>query len=190
MKLATGGLMESFGPYAYLSGAAFNTFTTKKDVSPLPIPRIPAGRFEIGSVLKIEAEGEYSCTTGSPTLNFGLYLGAHDGTATVPTITTDIALSAAMAPGASALTAMPWRMEYRGKVTKVGSAGTLLGHGDLEFGTSLTALTTFPIPITAALRTVALNTTIDNAIGVSGTWSASNAANSITTYNLTVVVMN
>lgn len=190
MKLAGGALQESLGPYAPLSGAAFNTFTTKKDVSPLPIPKILAGRLDLGAILEIEAEGEWSCTTGSPTVNFGFYLGTHDGTATAPTIVTDIALSSAMACGASALTGMPWRMEWRGKCIKVGSSGQLLGGGALYFGTSLTAFSIVPIPITQALRTFAINTTVENAVGVSGTWSASNAANSITTYFVNANIKN
>jgi len=190
MKLSNAGLQESLGPYANLGGLAFTTFTTKKDISPLPIPKIPAGRLDIGSMLKIEAEGEWSCTTGSPTIILGLYLGTHDGTLAIPAIVTDIALSSAMACGAGALTGMPWRLEWRGKCIKVGSAGQLVGNGELNFGTSLTAFNNVPIPITQALRTLAINTTVENAIGVSGTWSASNAANSLTTYNLTASILN
>jgi len=189
MKLAAGAMVETLGPYANLSGLAFNTFTTKKDVSPLPIPKIPPSRLSIGDILKIEAEGEWSCTTGSPTLVFGLYLGTHDGTAAVPAIVTDLALSSAMACGASALVGMPWRLEWRGKCIKVGATGQLLGGGDLEFGTSLTAFSSVPIPITKALRTVAISTIVENAIGVSATWSASNAANEIITYAITASIL-
>jgi len=191
MKLGGASIVECFGPFATVSGTAANTFTTKRDVSPLPIPRIPAGTLFVGDVIKIEAEGEYSCTTGSPTIIFGLHLGTYLDDGVTPTVVTDIALSSAMAPGASALTAMPWRMEWRGKVTKTGATGTMIGEGDLEFGTSLTAFTGVPIPITAALRTVSpLNTTIDNRVGVSATWSASSASNSITTYNITCMRLN
>ena len=56
MKLANSALQEWMGPFANDVGIAYNTFTTKKDVSPLPIPRIPAGRLEIGTIIKIEAE--------------------------------------------------------------------------------------------------------------------------------------
>jgi hypothetical protein len=183
-------LVNCVGPFAQASGAAFNTFTTKQDVSPRPVPRILPGMVRAGSIIKIEAEGEWSCTTGSPTLTFGLFHGTHTGDTSAPTSLTDIALSSAMPCGASALTAMPWRMEWRGKVTKTGSAGSMIGQGDLEFGTSLTTFSDVPIPITAALRTVAIDTTTDRAIGVSATWSASNAANSITTYSITVLILN
>lgn len=181
-------LTEPVGPFAVASGAAFNTFTTKKDVSPLPIPRIMAGKLRAGSVVKIEAEGEYS-TTATPTLVWGLYLGTHSGEQTAPTITTDIALSSAITTPSGAA-AFPWRMEWRGKVTKVGSSGSMIGNGTLEQGTALTTQASFPIPITQALRTVAINTTVENAVGVSATWSASSASNSITTYNITVLILN
>lgn len=181
-------LTEPVGPFSVASGAAFNTFTTKKDVSPLPIPRIPAGKLRAGSVVKIEAEGEYS-TTGTPTLAWGLYLGTHTGEQTAPSITTDIALSSVITTPSGAA-AFSWRMEWRGKVTKTGSAGSIIGNGTLEQGITLTTQSSFPIPITQALRTVAINTTIENAIGVSATWGTSSISNSITTYNLTVLILN
>jgi hypothetical protein len=62
--------------------------------------------------------------------------------------------------------------------------------GDLEIGTSLTAITTVSIPITLALRTVTLNTTVANAIGVCGTFSASSASNNVRTYQITASLLN
>lgn len=189
MKIATGSFKESFAPFAPYPGAAFASFTTKKDVSPLPIPRIPAGRLELGSIIEIEAEGEYS-TTGTPNGTWGLYLGTYDdASGSTPTITTDIALSSVIVTP-SAAAAFPWRMRWRGKVNKTGSSGTVIGTGELIQGTSLTAQSTFPIPITLALRTVAINTTIDNRIGVSFTWGTSSASNSVTTYIVTADVVN
>lgn len=178
------------GPFTTkLTPTAFNTFTTKQSVSTLPIPQIPAGVLRAGSIVKIEAEGEYG-TTGTPTLVWGLFLGTHDGTDTnAPTITTDIALSSAITTPSGAA-AFPWRMEWRGRVTKTGSSGLIVGNGALEQGTSLTAQTSFPIPITQALRTVAINTTIANAVGVSATWGASSVSNTITVYDLSVLILN
>lgn len=176
-------------PFAGLAPVAYNTFTTKRDVSPLPVPRIPAGVLRAGSMVKIEAEGEYG-TTGTPNLTFGLYLGTHDGTTTTtPTIVTDIALSSVIVTPSGAA-AFSWRMEWRGRVTKTGSAGTIVGCGDLEQGITLTTQSTFPIPITQALRTVAINTDTANAIGVSATWGTSSVSNTITTYNLSVLILN
>lgn len=179
-------LIDPVPPFAPDKSTAFASFTTKQDCSPRPIPVIPANRLRVGSMIKIEAEGEYS-TTGTPTLAWGLYLGTHDGTTgTAPTISTDIALSSAITTP-SAAAAFHWRMEWRGKVTKTGSSGSMIGTGDLEQGITLTTESTFPIPITAALRTVAINTTIDNAIGVSATYGTSSASNTFTTYSITVL---
>jgi hypothetical protein len=181
-------LVNCVGPFSQASGAAFNTFTTKQDVSPRPLPRILPGMLRAGSVIKIEAEGEYSSLTGA-SLTLGLFHGTHTGDTSAPTSLTDIALSSIIVTGTTPA-AWPWRMEWRGKVTKTGSAGSMIGHGDLEFGTSLIAFSDFPIPITAALRTVAIDTTTDRAIGVSGTWGASSASNQIITYNITVQIFN
>jgi hypothetical protein len=184
MKLGGASIVECFGPFATVAGSAFNTFTTKKDVSPLPLPRIPGGVLMVGDVLEVEAEGEYSCATGVVATP-GLYLGTFDDAAgSTPAIVTDIALASAITTGTSPA-AWSWHMRWRGKITKTGASGSMTGSGNLDFGTSLTALTTTPIPITAALRVVAINTTIDNRIGVSWTWGASAAGNTVTSYNLT-----
>jgi len=190
MKLANSALQEWMGPFANDVGIAYNTFTTKKDVSPLPIPRIPAGRLELGTIIKIEAEGEYSCATGvvaTPGLHTSL---SYDGAVgSVPAIDHDIALASAITTGTNPA-AWPWRMEWRGKVTKLGTAGSMKGNGTLEFGTSLIAYLAANqvLPITAALRTVAINTFVDNNIGVSWTWGASAAGNTVTTYQITCVL--
>jgi len=176
-------------PFAPDVSTAYASFTTKQDCSPRPVPRILPGMLDVGSIIKVEAEGEYS-TTGTPNLTWGLYLGTHDGTTgTAPTIVTDIALSSVIVTPSGAA-AFHWRMEWRGKVTKIGSSGSITGTGNLEQGTSLTAETTFPIPITAALRTFAINTTVENAIGVSATYGTSSSSNTFKTYDLTVLILN
>lgn len=185
MKLGGASIVECFGPFSTDKGAAFASFTTKKDVSPLPIPRIPGGILVVGDVLEVEAEGEYSCATGVAA-TAGLYLGTFDdATGSTPAITTDIALSSVITTGTNPA-AWSWHMRWRGKITKTGTSGSMIGYGNLDFATSLTALTTSPIPITAALRVVAINTTIDNRVGVSWTWGASAAGNTVTTYIVTV----
>jgi hypothetical protein len=175
------------GPFPTAVGAAFSTFTTKQDISPLPVPVIGANQLRLGSKLKIEAEGEIS-STGSPTFVFGLFLGTL-GASGVPTIVSTLAESAAVTIGAAA-SAWPWRMEYRGIVTATGTSGSIVGMGDVEFGTSLTAFTTAPMPITQALRTVTIDTTLFRAIGVCGTWSASSASNIVKVLNFSAILLN
>jgi hypothetical protein len=90
----------------------------------------------------------------------------------------------------SGAAAFHWRLEYRGLVTAFGTSGSITGTGSLEYGTSLTAITSVPIPITLALRTVTINTTIANGVGVVATWGASSASNIIITYNCTTILQN
>ena len=64
------------------------------------------------------------------------------------------------------------------------------GSGTLTLGTSLTAYAQSPIPITLALRTVAIDTTIARGIGVCATWGTSSASNSIKVYKHNLLVKN
>jgi hypothetical protein len=169
-------------------GPAYNTFTTRQDISPRgagigELPTIQGGMLGFGSKLKIEAEGEFS-TTGAPTLSIGCYIGTAAGA-----ITTVLAENTAVATGSGAA-AWPWRLEWRGIVVATGVTGSVVGMGNLEFGTSLTAATTFQIPSTLALRTIVWDTTIARSVGICATWGTSSVSNTIKTYNLSVMVLN
>ena len=174
------------GPFSTAIGAAFNTFTTQQFVDVLPVPVILPYQMRPGTRLKIEAEGEYS-STATPTLVIGCAFGTVGATGA---LATPVVLAASSALATSTAAAFDWRLEYKGVVTAVGSTGSITGTGTVEQGTSLTARTTVPIPITLALRTVAINTTISNGVGVVATWSASSASNSIKVYNCTVLLQN
>lgn len=178
-------LTEAVSPFHTAAGAAFNTFTTKKDVSPQPLPVILPDKVRKGSKLSIRAKGEYS-TTGTPTFRTGFWFGTRAGT-----ITGDIAVTGLVATP-SAATAWPWELEWDGIVTATGASGTLLGQGKSKLGlTVATFSTSIPFPITAALRTVTgFDTTIERAIGVSAEWGTSNVANQIIVNDLRVLVMN
>lgn len=181
-------LVNTVGPFATALGASFGTFTTKQDVSPTPSPVIPANVLRIGSRIKIEAEGEFS-TTATPTLVLGFYVGLPGASGAPAAITTTIAESSAITT-ASGAAAFPWRMEYRGLVTIMGTSGSITGQGNIDFGTALTTFSSTPIPITAALRTVTLDTTIARAFGVCATYSASSASNTVRVHNITVQLLN
>lgn len=171
------------GPFQTAIGAAFASFTTRQDISPTPLPVINGYQLRLGSKIFIEADGEFS-TTGTPNLTLGFYIGT-----AAAAITTAIAESSVITTG-SAAAAWPWHMEWRGIVTAVGTSGSVTGNGYLDLGTSLTAMSRTPIPITLALRTFTWDTTIARAVGVCATWSASSASNSIKTYNHTVTLPN
>jgi len=170
-------------PFHTAAGSSFGSFTTKQDVSPSPLPVVNAGTARIGQKLWLKANGEFS-TTGTPTLSLGFYIGT-----VAAAITTDIAISSLITTGSGAA-AWPWEMEWLGTFTALGTAGTIVGSGELKLGTSLTAWTTAPIPITQALRTVTWDTTIARAIGVSAAYSASSASNTVKVNNLAAVLLN
>lgn len=174
-------------PFAPAIGNNFNTFTTRQDVSPLPVPIIPPNAPRPGTMLKMEAEGEWSAT-GTPTLVLGFYVGLPGASGAPAAITTILAESGAIA--LTALTNIPWRMELRGKIVTVGTSGSIVLLGDIEMGSSLTAFATTAIPITLALRTVALDTTLARACGICATFSVSNVANNVRVYSHTVLLQN
>lgn len=176
-------LTEPIGPLPTAVGASFNTFTTKQDVSPFPLPVVNGYKLELGSKLWIQSYGEFS-TTGTPTLSLGYYIGTAAGA-----ITTDIAVSSAITT-ASGAAAFPWALEWFGIVTgTLGTTATLVGGGELKLGTSLTAWTSTPIPISQALRTFTWDTTIPRAIGVSAAYSASSASNTVKVNGHTAVLL-
>jgi hypothetical protein len=178
-------LVTPVGPFHTGIGTANNTFTTRRDVSPQPLPVIAGQTLRLGSKLKIEAEGEYS-TTGTPTLSIGVWFGTIAGA-----ITDQWEYTAAATVSAAA--AFPWRLEWRGLVTgTLGATTTIVGMGEVELGTSLTVQgAAFPIPSTAALRTRATyDSTIGRAWGVCATYGTSSASNGITCYNLSMMLLN
>lgn len=176
-------LVDPIGPFPAAIGNNFNTFTTRQDVSPTPLPTVLPGQLQIGSRIVIQSNGEFS-TTGTPTLSLGTYIGTQ-----AAVITTVIAEYTAAATGSGAAS-WPWWMEWMGIVTAVGTAGSVTGSGFVVLGSSLVATTTLPIPSTLALRTITWDTTIARAVGVCATFGTSNAANNVRTYNHSVTLIN
>jgi len=175
------------GPFSTAIGAAFNTFTTRQFVDALPVPVILPYQLRPGTRLKIEAEGEFS-TTGTPTLSIGCAFGIVGATGSLGTAVV-LAEYTAAATG-SAAASWPWRLEYRGVVTAVGTAGSITGQGTVDLGTSLTAQTGISIPSTLALRTVAIDTTISRGVGIVATWGTSSVSNSIKVYQTLAMLQN
>lgn len=178
-------LCEPVGPFPAAASAAFNTFTTKQNVTTLgQVPVIPAGKLRAGSKLSLRAAGNFS-TTATPTLSLGFWVGTR-----ALAMTIDLAISSLITTGSGAA-AWPWIMEWDGICTAAAVAGSLLGQGRLYLGTALTTFASpVPIPITAALRTVAVDTTIERAIGVSAAYSASSASNQVQVDDLRALILN
>lgn len=178
-------LTEPIGPFPAAASTAFNTFTTKQNVTTLGnVPVIPGTKLRAGSKLSVSARGNFS-TTATPTLQLGFWIGTR-----ALAMTIDLALSSAITTGSGAA-AWPWIMEWDGFCTKADVSGTLLGQGLLYLGTSLTTFATpVPIPLTQALRTVAIDTTVERAVGVMAAFSASSISNQVQVDDLRVSVLN
>jgi len=171
-------------PHPTARGSAKNTFTSYQDVSPLPLPSSYANELKLGSKVIVEAYGEFS-TTGTPTLQVGTIYGATAGAAGGVAI----GQSAQITTG-SAAAAWPWHYRWNGIVTAVGSSGTVYGAGILDLGTSLTAISASPCPVTAAARSATIDTTVAKLWGIGATWGTSSASNSITVDVFNVQILN
>lgn len=160
-------------PQPNARGAAFNTFTTAKCVSPTPLAVTYANELKVGTKLQLEAVGEFS-TTGTPTMRLGFAYGMTAG----GLLSTGVALAASdlVATGSGAV-AWAWHLNYWGIVTAVGATGTIYGSGTLDLASSLIAMATKPIPITAAARSVTIDTTVMKTWGVFAEFGTSSVSN-------------
>lgn len=165
-------LVTPFGPVHAYDGAAFATFTTFQDVSPVPSILIPQQQLEVGLDLELEAWGEFS-TTGTPTLSIGFWFN---------TAATVLAQSSTITTGSGAAS-WPWHAEWHGTLRVAGTGstgGSWTGQGRLELGTALTTFATpVPIPVTLAARTVTCDVSAARSVGVGAAWGTSSASNSI-----------
>jgi hypothetical protein len=153
-------------------GLSYNTSTTLTDVSfgaaTNPI-WIPGNSLDVGTVLNVKAWGTFAVSATTPTLILGIYYGAVAGVA--------LAATTARAVTDSATVSWPWTIELTGLVVATGTAGSIEVRGRRWLGTSLVASGSIEIPETAALATVAIDTTIAKAITVGAQWGTSAAAN-------------
>jgi hypothetical protein len=165
------------GPMSAAAGSAV-TAAALTAGTPLPAPIIPGGTIAAGSEIDLIAHLEMTSTSSTPTLTMGFYIGAVGGAIGSATL---IAATSAQAMSASA-TAWPIIMRYRGTFRAISpSAGVVHGHGELLYGTSLTAWSTAPFPVTAAARTVStLNTQQSNQLDVGITLSSTTGSPSVT----------
>jgi hypothetical protein len=176
-------------PFPKSLGTAKTTFTSYQDVAGIAsdqssLPASLPGDLKRGTKIQVEAFGEFS-TTGTPTLQIGGIYGATPGAAGG----TAFAQSAAITTG-SAAAAWSWHYNAWGLITQVGSSGTLVIMGILDLGTSLTAFASSAAPVTAAARTVTVDTTTQKLWGLGAAWGTSSASNSITVYGFRVEIMN
>lgn len=172
---------NTLDPFPNARGTAKNTFTTLQDVAgvastPGSLPTTYANELKLGTKVEWEAWGEFS-TTATPTLQLGPLYNAVAGAAGGTTLALTSAITTA-----SGAAAFPWHAKWAGIITAIGLAGansTIYGSGILELGTALTTLSLNPLPVTAAARSVSIDTTIKALWGVGAAYSASSASNQV-----------
>lgn len=134
------------------------------DASPTADPIIvPADLLEKGTRLIIDAFGQLTSTSATPTVVLGFYYGGTAGVA--------LAVTAAL-PISATETAWPWWIHYEGKIRSTGATGQIVGQGWCKKGTSLTAWTDTPMPVVAANRAVTIDTTARKILSVGATLSS------------------
>lgn len=159
----------------YGPGTALASSTTLTSISPAPDYTIPAGSLTVGSSFRVTAHGVFS-NTSTPTLLIGVYYGGVAGTALVASsaITTT-----------TTVTNVPWHLEYVFTVRATGTSGSIFGHGWLDLGTSVSAVSHVPLP-QAANAAVSVDTTTSKTLVIGAQWGTSSASNTITCHHLLV----
>jgi len=163
------------GPIATADGTP-NATTTLADIS--PVKAFDPDDLDLGTIVRITAQGEYTCGSTATNSALGIYYGG--AAAAKP-----LANVAAQAMTVSQ-TSIPWWVIYEGEIRAVGSSGSIKGSGVLFWPSSLTALTLVSIPATLAARTVTIDTTTRQPITIAGSVSQTTGAPTIVAYNLNV----
>ncbi len=165
-------------------GSAPGTATAAQltDVTPGQPAEIPP-IMTTGTKIRIRAQGGYDTSATGSNITWGVYYGATYATA----------IGSAAVLGASAATASvntgsavwPWWLDWEGVFTALttgaaGATGSITGQGQLWLPTSLTAWACTPFPVTAALRTVAVDTSQNGKLSMGVTLSSTTGVVGIT----------
>lgn len=166
-------------PMAITDGPAV-TAAALTDASPIPQRVVPVSSFVPGTRVWLHAQGEYSTSSATPTLQLGFYFGTPGSiaTATPIAVTTPLVIPSAAA-------AFSWFLDWFGEVRAPGASGQLRGQGYCTFANTVTTGLTsdmpqFPMPVTAAGRTVSVNLAAAQYLMVGCTWSSTTGTPSLT----------
>lgn len=165
---------------AYIAdGTALASSTTLTDISPVPTLTFPANYLYAGQVFRVTAAGRVS-TTGTPTLNLGIYYGAVAGTALATTgaITTT-----------SGVTNVTWRLEGTIVIRTVGATGTAFTTGFVHGISGTVGVSVVPMPA-ATPAAVTIDTTAAKALTIGATWGTNSASNTITQHQWLIEALN
>lgn len=156
-----------------------NNFTAAQDITSSASQQpctINGGTLKREATIHTRAAGTFS-TTGTPTLILGPYLG-----------TTALGVNSALTTASGAAT-LPWLLDTWTVVNTDGTSGKAKTTGTLTYGTTLTAITTIPIPA-IALADVTIDTTVGAVWSVKATWSVASVSNIITCSHFSVEYTN
>lgn len=157
------------------SGAVTNTTTET------PFDKqytIPASRLAVGSVIKVRFQGIATATNATDTLAIKAYLGATNAAPPVGGITL-LTLAARDVANGDIFVG-----EVVGVVRTIGATGTFVALSEAPANVNVAGTATNQGNVASST----INTTVDNIVLVSATWSVANAGNSCRLDVLTVEV--
>lgn len=177
--------------WATADGVAVANSVTEAIV--FPNVTVPANYLQDGRVLRIKASGRWSnVVTAVPTLTFRLRWGGVAGTV--------LAASGAVITPATATTNAIWSVDLIIQTRLNGATGTVFTMGDLSmyedaaptFGTVTNYGVVSPMGSAgvATPAAVTVDLTADTALSLTATWSAANAANTLTGHIYVVEALN
>lgn len=177
--------------WATADGAAVANTVTETII--FPNITIPANYMQDGRALKLIVYGRWSnVVTAVPTLTFRVRWGGVSGTVLIA--------SPAIVTPATATTNAMWQVEATLQTRSNGATGTIFGMGTATmfedaaatFGTVLNYGVVQPMGSAgvATPAAVTVDLTADTALSITATWSAANAANTLTGHIYTVEALN
>jgi hypothetical protein len=122
---------------------------------------IPANTLQPGSLIQIRFQGITPTTNSTDTLAIKAYIGGLAGTALISMAATDVADNNV------------FQGEYELAVRTIGASGTIVGVGTYKSIPAAEGTMTIKDDI---LASTAIDTTVDQDVTVSGTWSANSAS--------------
>lgn len=161
---AANDLIDGFSKLLYVNTAPSTAITNAAAEAAFSTTySIPKNTLQVGSVIKIRFQGIATATTSTDTLQIKLYIGGLTGTALLTSAATDATNSDIFAG------------DFFLVIRTIGSSGTFVGNGNFTKVEAASGTATRVESITAS---TAIDTTVDQAITVSATWSAQSASDS------------
>lgn len=130
--------------------------------------------WKVGGIFRLTASGVYS-TTGTPTLTFRVKLGS-----------TNVVVFTAKT-GINNASNQSWLIEADIVCRTTGSSGTIMGYGRIHINTSA-GVDTSEVVINSS--TTSINTTANQILQISLTWSAASTSNTATMKNYILGLLN